>query len=149
MTVRLRDRKRPMRKAWRRKYILIVDDNPLIRRAVRAIFEAHSDFQVYGEASDGQDAIFKTQQLHPDLVILDMAMPVMNGIEAARILSTMMPQVFLILLTAHDLAFFEPEARAAGIRVVLSKAEAAIGLIPRARSLLESANSRDAAGVEN
>lgn len=137
-----------MRKASRRKGILIVDDNPLVRHAVRAIFEAHSDFQVCGEASDGRDAISKTQELHPDLVILDMAMPVMNGIEAARILSTMMPQVFLILLTAHDLAFFEPEARAAGINVVLSKDEAATGLIPHARSLLESANSPDVPSVE-
>lgn len=130
-----------------RKCILIVDDNVRVRQAIRAIFEADPDFLVCGEATDGQDAIRKARQLHPDLVVLDMSMPAMNGIQAAHVLSISMSHVPLILLTARTC--IEPEARAAGISVVLSKAEAAIGLIPHVRSLLESADSLDASHVAN
>lgn len=59
-----------------RKCILIVDDNARVRRAVRAMFEANQDFLVCGEATDGQDAIEKARQLHPDLVVLDLSMPI-------------------------------------------------------------------------
>ncbi|HXN24621.1 MAG TPA: response regulator transcription factor [Candidatus Dormibacteraeota bacterium] len=118
------------------KFILIVDDNPLIRRAVRAIFEAQPDFRVCGEAVNGQDAIEKTRQLHPDLIVLDCSMPVMNGLEAAATLTRVTPQVPMIMLTAHKHALVEPIARAAGICAILSKEDCNDALIREARTLL-------------
>lgn len=106
-----------------RKSILIVDDNALIRKTVRDVLESRHDCRVCGEAVNGQDAIEKAEQLHPDLVVLDLVMPVMNGLEAARKLSRTMPAVQLVMLTNHANKLIEPEARAAGISVVLSKDE--------------------------
>ncbi|HXN24226.1 MAG TPA: response regulator transcription factor [Candidatus Dormibacteraeota bacterium] len=104
-----------------RKCILIVDDNPKIRQIVRSVLEAQPECTVCGEASNGQDAIEKAAQLHPDLVVLDLVMPLLNGLEVARVLSKTMPNVPLVMLTNHANKLIEPEARAAGIRAVLSK----------------------------
>jgi CheY-like chemotaxis protein len=83
--------------------------------------EAEVECKACGEAVNGQDAIEKAAQLHPHLVVLDLAMPVMNGLEAARVLRKTMPDVPLIMLTNHASKLIEPEARAAGISAVLSK----------------------------
>ena len=66
--------------------VLIVDDNAFLRHALCEIFKRESDFQVCGEAENGKEAIEKAWELHPDLIVLDLAMPVMNGLEAARVL---------------------------------------------------------------
>lgn len=103
------------------KSILIVDDNAAVRRAVRSIFEAQQEFDVCGEAANGQEAIDKARQLRPDLIVLDFSMPVMNGVEAADVLNKTMPEVPVIMLTAHKNQFVELVARAAGVRKVLQK----------------------------
>ncbi|HXN24990.1 MAG TPA: response regulator transcription factor [Candidatus Dormibacteraeota bacterium] len=105
------------------KSILIVDDNPSVRRVIRRILESHHDFDICGEAVNGQDAIAKARQLRPDLIVLDFSMPVMNGVEAADMLSKTMPEIPLIMLTAHKNRFIELIARAAGVRTVLLKDE--------------------------
>ncbi len=63
----------------------------LIRRALCELFKSEADFDVCGEAENGQEAIEKAQELHPDLIVLDLSMPIMNGIDAARVLKTLMP----------------------------------------------------------
>ncbi len=73
------------------KSVLIVDDVELIRRALCELFKSEADFDVCGEAENGQEAIEKAQELHPDLIVLDLSMPIMNGIDAARVLKTLMP----------------------------------------------------------
>jgi CheY-like chemotaxis protein len=83
-----------------RKSILIVDDHEYVRRAVRSLF-ASTGLRVCGEAVDGVDAIQKAEELQPDLVVLDLSMPNMNGIEAARALKKIRPQLPILLLTAH------------------------------------------------
>jgi DNA-binding NarL/FixJ family response regulator len=118
------------------KCVLIVDDNPVVRRTVRTIFETQPDFRICGEAVNGQDAVEKARQLHPDLVVLDLSMPVMNGLETATALTKMTPQVPMIMLTAHEHALVEPVARAAGIRAILSKEDCNDALIREARTLL-------------
>ena len=65
------------------KSVLIVDDVEMIRRAVRELFTSEADFDVCGEAANGQEAIERAQEFHPDLIVLDLSMPVMNGIDAA------------------------------------------------------------------
>src|SRR5260370_41634465 len=83
------------------KGVLIVDDNAVVRSSLRCLFESYPEFEVSGEAENGQDAIDKAERLKPDLIILDLAMPVMNGLEAAPELRKMLPDARLILFTAH------------------------------------------------
>src|SRR2546428_5402204 len=101
----------------------IVDDNPFIRRGLCEMFKREADFEVRGEAENGREAIEKAQQLHPDLIVMDLSMPVMNGIEAARVLKGMMPTVPLIIFSEYSDVFFEKEARSAGVSALVSKSE--------------------------
>ena len=118
------------------KYVLIVDDHEAVRRAIRSRFQADSQFIVCGEAVDGIDAIEKSQKLSPDIIILDFAMPEMNGLEAATALKYMMPTVPLFLLTAHRNRELEVAARDAGISAVFSKYDDLTALFRRIRSEL-------------
>ena len=118
------------------KTILIADDNDAVRRAVCEAFALESDFEVCGEAHDGRDAIEKAQRLHPDLIILDLAMPVMNGLEAARALRDLMPSVPILLFTLYDDGFVKESARSAGVADVVSKSEHISVLTRTARRLL-------------
>jgi YesN/AraC family two-component response regulator len=70
------------------KMVLVVDDNAVIRQALCRLFSSEPGFDVCGEAENGQDAIEKAQVLHPHLIVMDLSMPVMNGIDAARTLKT-------------------------------------------------------------
>jgi CheY-like chemotaxis protein len=81
--------------------ILIVDDHASIRTAVRDLFESPLASVVCGEAENGVDAIAKAQQLKPDLIVLDLSMPVMNGFEAAKIFRDLFPAVPIFMLTAQ------------------------------------------------
>ena len=119
------------------KTILIADDNDAVRRAVCEVFARESDFEVCGEAHDGHDAIEKAQRLHPDLIILDLSMPVMNGLDAARALrDRLVPPVPIILFTLYDDGIVEERARSAGVADVVSKSEHISVLIDAARRLL-------------
>jgi two-component system vancomycin resistance associated response regulator VraR len=103
------------------KQILLVDDSDVIRVATRHFLERQPGFAVCGEAIDGLDAVEKAQELHPDLIILDLAMPRMNGLEAARELRIMMPAVPIILFTWYADAIQAEDATDAGINVIVSK----------------------------
>jgi CheY-like chemotaxis protein len=100
------------------KTVLIVDDNAAVRRAVRLAFECTNRFYACGEAVDGQDALEKARQLKPDLIVLDLSMPRMNGIEAGRILTHEMKSVPLILFTMHRTDTLRSSAREAGFKAV-------------------------------
>ena len=123
--------------AFMAKCILIVDDNAIIRRSLRRILESVNDWQVCGEAVDGLDGIEKAKELHPDLIILDLSMPRLNGLDAARVLSKTLPEVPLLMYSVHMDSIVEREATAAGVRVVLSKASDVGALIGKAHALLE------------
>jgi DNA-binding NarL/FixJ family response regulator len=101
--------------------VLIVDDHEAIRRTLRVRIEALPEFSVCGEAVNGVDAVEKAQLLSPNLVILDFAMPEMNGLETATALRFMLPTTKLYLLTAHSNRELELAARDAGIDAVYSK----------------------------
>jgi DNA-binding NarL/FixJ family response regulator len=103
--------------------VLIVDDHEAIRRTLRVRIDAFPEFSVCGEAVNGVDAVEKAQLLNPNLVILDFAMPEMNGLEAATALRFMLPTTKLYLLTAHSNRELELAARDAGIDAVFSKYE--------------------------
>jgi len=118
------------------KTVLIVDDNEIIRRGLRELFTAEPDFDVCGEAENGREAIEKTQELHPDLIVLDLSMPVMNGIDAARVLRKLMPTLPLIIFSEYSDVLSEAEARSAGVSALVSKSEHVSVLVAKARALL-------------
>lgn len=118
------------------KSVLVVDDNAAIRQMLCCVFTLETDFAVCGEAENGRDAIEKAQALHPDLIVMDLSMPVMNGIDAARTLKTLMPMVPLIIFSEYSDVFSEQEARLAGISALVSKSEHLSVLIDRVRALL-------------
>ena len=82
--------------------VLLVDDQALFRRAICTLISEQPDFQVVGEATNGQEAIDRARALQPDLIVMDVEMPVMNGVEAVRILRDTMPQVKIVVLTVSE-----------------------------------------------
>ncbi|HEV2715901.1 MAG TPA: response regulator [Terriglobales bacterium] len=118
------------------KAVLIVDDNAYIRKALCEIFKREADFEICGEAENGKEAIEKARELRPDLIVLDLSMPVMNGLDAARVLKKLMPAVPLIMYSAFGDEFAEQQARLIGISELVSKSEHASVLIHKARGLL-------------
>ena len=120
------------------KSVLVVDDNAYIREGLRELFKRETDFEVCGEAQNGKEAIDKAQELRPDLIVLDLCMPVMNGLDAARVLKRLMPAVPLIMYSAFGDKFAERQAQLVGISEVVSKSEDASVLIHKARGLLYS-----------
>lgn len=119
-----------------KKRVLLVDDNADVRTAVRRLFNSHAVFEVCGEAEHGREAVEKAPSLRPDLIILDLSMPVMNGLEAAPLLSKILPNVWLILFTAHDGNEMQQQSRAAGIHAVVPKSKATTHLVAQAEALV-------------
>jgi CheY-like chemotaxis protein len=120
------------------KCILLVDDNAVIRRMLRTAFD-QPGWEVCGEAENGRDAIEKARHLKPDLIVLDLSMPVMNGLEAAPVLRRLMPSVPIILFTLYHNKLLEQKASSAGITAVISKAESLKTLLNQADELLKAA----------
>jgi DNA-binding NarL/FixJ family response regulator len=118
------------------KAVLIVDDNASIRRVLCEAFKREADFLVCGEAENGKEAITKAYELQPDLIVLDLSMPVMNGLDAARELKRIMPTVPVVMFSEYSNAFSEQEARSAGISALVSKSEHVSVLVEKAHSLL-------------
>jgi len=113
-----------------------VDDNCFVRQALSEIFRRESDFAVCGEAANGSEAVREAQILSPDLIVLDLAMPVMKGLEAARRLKRLIPAAQLIMYSGVGDRFVEQQARFIGIGALISKAESPGTLVSRARILL-------------
>jgi len=103
--------------------ILIVDDNALLRRMLRTCLEQDPQWKVCGEAENGKQAVEKVEELQPDIVLLDLQMPLMNGLEAARRIRAIAPNTAMLMFTMHASAEVLQEAQAAGIRNVVSKTD--------------------------
>jgi DNA-binding NarL/FixJ family response regulator len=101
--------------------ILIVDDSSQVRGVMRKVFEAEPGWLVCGEASNGKEGVEMAERVHPNLIILDLSMPVMNGLEAAKILNHSMPTVPLIMFTSFQTPILEREALEAGISKLILK----------------------------
>ncbi|MGA9355861.1 MAG: response regulator transcription factor [Terriglobales bacterium] len=119
--------------------ILIVDDSSLVRNLLRQRFESEPGWQVSGEACNGREGIEKAQEVHPNFIVLDLSMPVMNGLEAAKILATLMPTVPMVMFTSFTTSNIESEALAAGIRRVIIKSESLAELVGCVRRLVKDA----------
>jgi DNA-binding NarL/FixJ family response regulator len=101
--------------------ILVVDDNPLIRNVIRSSIEQRTTWRICGEAENGQEAIAKVEELNPDVVILDLHMPVMNGLMAAEHISRIAPKLPILMFTTHKSEEVVRVAQAAGVKSVLAK----------------------------
>lgn len=102
--------------------ILIADDDVSIRRLLRRLLEDRPNWLVCGEAEDGQDAVTQAAELKPDIAVLDLAMPRMNGLEAAREISRNLPTAVMLLLTVQEVSNqLAQEAREAGFQGAVSK----------------------------
>jgi CheY-like chemotaxis protein len=115
---------------------MIVDDHVVIRRMLREVFEAE-DLEVF-DAANGAEGVQKAQEVKPGLIVLDLSMPVMNGLDAARELKVLMPHVPLLMFTNNARGIVEKEARSAGISAVISKSDSdgLKQLLARAKALL-------------
>jgi two-component system, NarL family, response regulator NreC len=102
--------------------ILIVDDHEALRAGVRSVLEGRG-LEVCGEAADGQEALAKALQLRPDLVILDITMPVLDGFSAAREIHKLLPGVGILLLSMHESASMVNVAKSSGARGYVAKSE--------------------------
>jgi DNA-binding NarL/FixJ family response regulator len=116
--------------------IFLVDDNTDIRKAVRRLFHGHPKFEVVGEAEHGREAVEKAVGIKPDLIVLDLSMPVRNGLEAAKFLSKSLPDAWIILLTAHEFPEVNRLLRGSGIHAVVPKSKVSTHLVPQAESLV-------------
>jgi DNA-binding NarL/FixJ family response regulator len=109
--------------------ILLVDDHPVVRQGLRTLLQGRSELEVVDEASDGLEAIEKVGNLQPDVVVLDVTMPRMNGIEACRLMKQKNPGLEVLFVTQHDSPQMMREALAAGARGYVVKSNLARDLI--------------------
>ena len=119
-----------------RKPVLIADDNAFIRTALYEFFENDPDFHVCALAENGREAIEEACRLHPELIVLDFSMPLMNGLEAARVLRQIMPNVPVILYSAMRDDIPQQLAKSIGISKLISKSDRISVLIDTARGLV-------------
>jgi DNA-binding NarL/FixJ family response regulator len=120
------------------KHILIVDDSPLVWRTLRHLLEQRPDWAVCGEAENGGDGIDKAKKLQPDLIVIDLAMPVLNGIEASRVLKHLMPSIPIVMFTSFTDPHIKKVALAAGLDAFVDKSEAGTALISSIEQLFVS-----------
>lgn len=118
------------------KQILIADDSSTVRRILAKFLEDRRGIHVCGEASNGLEAVEEARRLRPDLVLLDLAMPEMNGAEAASVLKKMMPNMFIIVFTLFSENIGSSLASAVGVDMVLSKPDGMRALADAVDSLL-------------
>jgi len=105
--------------------ILVVDDNEVVRGRLSEALNSHEGWEVCAEVENGEQALVKARELNPDLIILDLAMPVMDGLRATREILRILPSVAIIIYTLHYAPWVELEAKKAGARGVVAKSDIA------------------------
>ena len=115
--------------------ILIADDNELVRSGVVRLLASKQTWEVCGEATDGESAILKARELLPDVILLDISMPGISGLEAARLLRQQVPGVKILLISQHDPAQFLAGALEAGAHACLDKSRLGVDLLPAIETL--------------
>jgi DNA-binding NarL/FixJ family response regulator len=109
--------------------VLIADDHPLVRKMVRATLQNQPNVEVCGEATNGAEAIEQARRSNPDVVVLNISMPVLNGLEAARVIRTELPRSAIVILSSNADKKFVEEARKVGVQVYVAKSKAGEALV--------------------
>jgi DNA-binding NarL/FixJ family response regulator len=117
--------------------VLVVDDHETVRRGVCSILETRKDVEICGEASNGQEAVDKTSELKPDLIVLDLTMPVLDGFSAARQIRTILPEVPILILSMHEGKSIVRAAQQAGVQGFVTKSEAGSVLLKAVDAVLQ------------
>ena len=120
-----------------RKRVLIADDSTSVRDVIRSFLRDHQEIEICGEAVDGLDTIQKAQHLKPDLILLDLVMPEINGAVVASILKQKMPNVRIILFTMYSENVSKAFSSAVGIDAVLSKPDGMTHVVESINSLFD------------
>lgn len=132
--------------------ILLVDDHPIVRQGLKTLLEGQTGWEVVGEASDGAEAVEKAKNLKPDVMVLDITMPRMSGLEACRLLRAEAPKLEILFVTQHDSPQMLREALEAGARGYVVKSNAARDLLQAVEAVSQHRvftvlNWREAAGL--
>jgi DNA-binding NarL/FixJ family response regulator len=122
--------------------VLIADDQEFTRKTLKALIESHPGWQICGEAENGHQAIQKASELQPDLIVLDLSMPLMDGLAAARAIAETMPAVPILIYTLYVTPELAVEAKKAGVRLIVDKAGTREKLLNAMVSLLSTSAGR-------
>jgi DNA-binding NarL/FixJ family response regulator len=109
--------------------ILVVDDHPVVRHGLRTLLGGHPEWEIIDEAADGFEAVDKAGRLKPDVVVLDITMPKMSGLEACRLIRKTTPGAEILMVTQHDSPHMMREALEAGARGYVVKSNASRDLL--------------------
>ncbi len=118
--------------------IILADDHEVVRQGVRRFLETQPSLEICAEAANGQEAVEKTLSLKPDIVILDLTMPVMNGVEAARQIRQLVPSAKIIVFSMHDFAQLAETVKQAGADAYVSKSNRVDKLYEAIRTVLSN-----------
>src|SRR5262252_7754407 len=116
--------------------ILVADDHAIMRRGLRGLLETHADWQVCGEAENGRDAVEMTIRLEPEVVVLDLTMPELNGLDAAKNIRAAVPATEILIFTMHESEELIRAALASGVRAVVVKSDVEGHLLAAVEALL-------------
>jgi DNA-binding NarL/FixJ family response regulator len=117
--------------------ILVADDHEIVRRGVSSLLESRDDFEVCAEATNGEDAIKQAQQLKPDLIVLDVTMPGMDGLTAAKLIKKRQPGIPILILSMHGGSEIIRAAQLAGVQAFITKSDAAKVLLEAVDAVLQ------------
>ena len=116
--------------------ILVADDQQYIRQGIRALIEASPGLEVCGEAENGEQAVEMTLEMKPDLVVLDITMPVMNGLDAAKAIRSCSPDTPILLVSIHNIETMIEDAKRIGVQGYVAKAQASELLVDAIQSIM-------------
>jgi DNA-binding NarL/FixJ family response regulator len=126
--------------------ILIADDHEVMRSVLRHLLDSHEGWQVCSEAKNGGEAVAKAADLRPDVIVLDLAMPIMDGVQAAREILKSRPEAVVVMFTLHSSEQLERTAAQVGVKRVISKAHNGSRLLSAIEEVLAERRSQSASG---
>jgi DNA-binding NarL/FixJ family response regulator len=117
--------------------ILIADDHEIVRKGVSSLLQSRDNFEICGEASNGEEAVQQARQLDPDLIVLDVTMPILDGISAAKRIRKLKPSTPILILSMHEGREVVRAAKLAGAQAFVTKSDVSSNLLKAVDAVLE------------